>query len=119
MRPRNRIAVFVKFVKELERKHAIRIRSFGHAGDGNLHIYVCKDDLSEAAWREKLDRVMRELYDKAIELDGKVSGEHGIGHAKVPFLRQSEGETYFNLIQAVKQAFDPQGILNPGKVCGR
>ena len=116
--PRNRIAGFVKFVKELERRHAIRIRSFGHAGDGNLHIYVCKDQLPEAVWHEKLDRVMRELYDKASELDGKVSGEHGIGHAKVPFLRQSEGETYFSLITAVKQAFDPQGILNPGKICG-
>jgi glycolate oxidase len=115
--PRDRIAVFMKFVKELEQKYAIRIRSFGHAGDGNLHIYVCKDDLSERLWREKLDGVMAELYDKAVELEGKVSGEHGIGHAKAQFLAESEGEVYMRLVQAVKQAFDPKNILNPGKIC--
>jgi len=115
--PRNRIALFVKFVNELEKKYEIRIRSFGHAGDGNLHIYVCKDNLDNKVWHEKLDKVMKEMYDKAVELEGQVSGEHGIGHAKIPFLRDSLGDTYMSLMKSIKLAFDPKGILNPGKVC--
>lgn len=115
--PRNQVARFVKFVKELERTHKIRIRSFGHAGDGNLHVYVCKDDLSDLEWKQRLDPVMQAMYDKAIELKGQVSGEHGIGHAKVEFLRKSVGKTQMNLMKGIKQAFDPQNILNPGKVC--
>ncbi|MGE4283477.1 MAG: FAD-binding oxidoreductase [Clostridia bacterium] len=115
--PRNQIAVFVKFVNELEKKYQIRIRSFGHAGDGNLHVYVCKDNLSSEIWQEKLDKVMKAMYGKAIELKGQVSGEHGIGHAKIPFLKESAGETYMQLIKSIKLAFDPKNILNPGKVC--
>jgi len=116
--PRNKIAVFVKYIKQLEEKYQIRIRSFGHAGDGNLHVYVCKDQLPDEVWHEKLQKVMKEMYDKAIELEGQVSGEHGIGHAKIPFLYESVGSQYMQLMQAVKKAFDPKGILNPGKVVG-
>jgi glycolate oxidase len=116
--PRNQVARFVKFVKELERTYQIRIRSFGHAGDGNLHVYVCKDQLSDAEWKRRLERVMEALYDKAVELKGQVSGEHGIGHAKVGFLRNSIGRTQMNLMKGIKLAFDPKNILNPGKVCG-
>lgn len=116
--PRNQVARFVKFVKELERTYQIRIRSFGHAGDGNLHVYVCKDQLSDAEWKRRLERVMQAMYDKAGELGGQVSGEHGIGHAKVGFLRNSIGRTQMNLMKGIKLAFDPKNILNPGKVCG-
>ncbi len=116
--PRNQVARFVKFVKELERTYQIRIRSFGHAGDGNLHVYVCKDQLSDTEWKQRLNPVMRAMYDKAIELNGQVSGEHGIGHAKVDFLRNSVGQTQMNLMKGIKLAFDPKNILNPGKVCG-
>lgn len=115
--PRNKIAVFVKFVNELEKKYEIRIRSFGHAGDGNLHIYVCKDDLQNEVWNDKLEKVMKEMYDKAMELDGQVSGEHGVGHAKIPYLKDSVGGTCMQLMKSIKQGFDPRNILNPGKVC--
>lgn len=115
--PRDRIALFMNFVKELGEKYQIRIRSFGHAGDGNLHIYVCRDDLDKATWQEKLGQVMGELYKKAMELEGQVSGEHGIGHAKVPYLRQSLGDIQMGLMRSIKLAFDPKNILNPGKVC--
>lgn len=115
--PRNQVARFVKFVKELERVHQIRIRSFGHAGDGNLHVYVCKDKLSDLEWKQRLEPVMQAMYDKAIELNGQVSGEHGIGHAKVGFLRNSVGRIQMDLMKGIKLAFDPKNILNPGKVC--
>jgi glycolate oxidase len=115
--PRVQVAGFVKYVKELGRKYEIRIRSFGHAGDGNLHVYVCKDQLSEADWGERLTAVMAAMYQKALELGGQVSGEHGIGHAKMGFLRESVGDTAMGLMQGIKRAFDPGNILNPGKIC--
>jgi glycolate oxidase len=115
--PRNQVARFVKYVKELERMYQIRIRSFGHAGDGNLHVYVCKDQLTEADWNKRLTAVMAALYQKAQELGGQVSGEHGIGHAKREFLRESVGDPAMRLMQGIKLAFDPGNILNPGKIC--
>ena len=116
--PRNQIPAFVTFTNSLERELGVRIRYFGHAGDGNIHIYVCRDSLPEAEWTQKLDAAMQRLYKKAAQLAGKVSGEHGIGHAKIGFLRESEGALYMELIAGVKRAFDPTGILNPGKVVG-
>jgi glycolate oxidase len=115
--PGNQVARFVKYVKELEKTHQIRIRSFGHAGDGNLHVYVCKDLLAEADWNRRLTAVMAALYQKARELGGQVSGEHGIGHAKKEFLRESVGDTAMRLMRGIKLTFDPGNILNPGKVC--
>lgn len=116
--PRNRIADFVKYSDELQKEFDIRIKSFGHAGDGNLHIYVLRDDLDDAAWREKLNAVFDCMYEKSRELGGKVSGEHGIGYAKLPFLKESMGENGMALLKGIKAAFDPKMILNPGKVVG-
>ena len=114
--PRDRIADFVKFVNGLEKECEIRIRSFGHAGDGNIHVYVCKDDLEEDVWMERLNKVMKKMYDKSEEMGGQVSGEHGIGHAKVGYLEQSLGEKNIQIMEGIKAAFDPKFILNPGKV---
>ena len=94
----------------------MRVCSFGHAGDGNLHIYACRDELSEADWKRGVAQVMDGLYDAARAMDGEVSGEHGIGHAKRAFLHHSVGETQVELMRGIKKAFDPNGILNPGKV---
>jgi glycolate oxidase len=115
--PRNKIALFVKHVKQLEQQYQIRILSFGHAGDGNLHIYICKDDLETAIWQQQLPLIMQQLYDKAAQLEGKVSGEHGIGHAKITYLHQTEGTGVMELLWQIKTVFDPTNILNPGKVC--
>jgi glycolate oxidase len=114
--PRNKIAEYVRYVNTLEKEYSVRIRSFGHAGDGNLHVYLCKDDLEEETWKTKCAQIMKALYDKAIELEGQVSGEHGIGHAKIPYLEESIGSTSFALMKGIKQVFDPKNILNPGKV---
>lgn len=115
--PRNRIAEFIKFTDKLQKEFNIRIRSFGHAGDGNLHIYILKDDLSDNEWKNKLSAVFEALYNKSKELRGLVSGEHGIGFAKKSYMFEQYGDEYITLMRNIKFAFDPKNILNPGKVC--
>ena len=114
--PRSNVADFVLFSHALQKKYGVRIRSFGHAGDGNLHIYVLRDELDEAAWKKTLAEVFAELYGKARELHGQVSGEHGIGYAKKPFLKESLSPETRALMRGIKAVFDPNHILNPGKV---
>ena len=114
--PRDHIAAFVHESVEIGKRAGVRVCSFGHAGDGNLHIYACRDELSEADWKRGVAQVMDELYAAARRMDGEVSGEHGIGHAKRAFLQESVGEAQVELMRGIKAAFDPNGILNPGKV---
>ena len=114
--PRSKVAEFVIFSHELQKKHHVRIRSFGHAGDGNLHIYILRDDLDEAAWKTVLAETFEDLYAKSRALGGQVSGEHGIGFAKKPFLAASLSDPVRALMRGIKGVFDPKGILNPRKV---
>ena len=114
--PRNSIAEFVRQMSGISKRSGLRIRSFGHAGDGNLHIYVCRDGLAEQEWKQHLTSVMAQLYAAARDLNGQVSGEHGIGHAKKHFLLESLGEKQLELMRGIKAVFDPNGILNPGKI---
>lgn len=115
--PRNRVADFVKYTKVVERQVGARLSGFGHAGDGNLHVYVLRDGLDAETYSRKLAQAFDLLYGKAAELGGQVSGEHGIGFAKKAFLAESVGEVSVGLMRRIKAAFDPHGILNPGKVC--
>ncbi|MGL5207246.1 MAG: FAD-binding oxidoreductase [Acidaminococcaceae bacterium] len=115
--PRNKVAEFVKYTNELQHEFDINIKSFGHAGDGNLHIYILRDQLGSEEWESKRESVMNAMYTKAKEFDGEVSGEHGIGCAKKPYLENSKGEEYMALLKNIKMAFDPKLLLNPGKVC--
>ncbi|WP_297629880.1 FAD-binding oxidoreductase [uncultured Clostridium sp.] len=115
--PRDKVAQFVKFTDKLQEKVEIRIRSFGHAGDGNLHVYILRDDLEEKEWHKKLEEAMGYMYEKAKELKGQVSGEHGIGFAKVPYMKKALEKDCVDIMRGVKNVFDPNNILNPGKVC--
>lgn len=115
--PGNQVDTFIKYTHELAAQFHVRIPSFGHAGDGNLHVYICRDELNDADWERTLSACFDRMYEKAVELGGLVSGEHGIGYAKKEFLRRQYGQTPIVLMQGIKQVFDPKNILNPGKVC--
>ncbi len=115
--PVDKIPAFLIYIRSLGDEVGIRIRNFGHAGDGNLHIYCCSNDLEEDEFKRRVKIIMDKAYTKCAELEGQVSGEHSIGHAKMVYLRESAGEDVFALMGEIKRVFDPDGILNPGKVC--
>ena len=115
--PRSEVSDYIKFTYELQDKYNIRIPSFGHAGDGNLHIYICRDNYSKEQFDIILKNVFDEMYEKAISVGGLVSGEHGIGYAKKGYMKQQLGETQIALMNGIKHVFDPNNILNPGKIC--
>ena len=114
--PRDRVADFVRYTHEVSKKLGVRIPSFGHAGDGNLHVYICRDNLPAIKWAKVLDAAFALLYDKAREMNGLVSGEHGIGYAKKQYMEETVGETQLRVMRGIKAAFDPNNILNPGKI---
>ena len=114
--PVNKVDEFIKFTHALADEMNVRIPSFGHAGDGNLHIYICRDNLDDAKWEEILAECFDKMYKKAKELGGLVSGEHGIGFAKKGYLKELYGETPIAIMQGIKKVFDEKNILNPGKI---
>ncbi len=115
--PPSRVADFIVYTHEIAEEMHIRIPSFGHAGDGNLHIYICRDDLDDAAWAEMKTLCFDKMYRRAEELGGLVSGEHGIGYAKKDYLGRQLGDTMMALMRGIKETFDEKRILNPGKIC--
>ena len=115
--PRSEVSEFIKFTYELQAKYNIRIPSFGHAGDGNLHIYICRDNYTKDEFNSILEQVFDELYERAISVGGLVSGEHGIGYAKKHYMKRQLGDTQIELMNGIKKVFDPNNILNPGKIC--
>ncbi|HBP38001.1 MAG TPA: 2-hydroxy-acid oxidase [Clostridiales bacterium] len=115
--PRTHVADFIKYTHRLAEELQIRLPSFGHAGDGNLHVYVCRDALDEPAWQEKSALAFDRMYEKSIELGGLVSGEHGIGYAKKGYMQHQYGPVQTRLMLQIKAVFDPLNILNPGKIC--
>ena len=115
--PVNKIDEFIKFTHELAKEQNVRIPSFGHAGDGNLHIYICRDELGQEEWEKTLSACFDAMYKRAEEIGGLVSGEHGIGYAKKEYMKKQYGETPILLMQGIKKVFDDKNILNPGKIC--
>ena len=114
--PRDKVAEFIRYTHDIQKQVGLKIKSFGHAGDGNLHVYPHKDDLSEEVWQERLSKAFELMFNKARELNGEVSGEHGIGYAKSSYFCESKDESYVNILKGIKSAFDPKNILNPGKI---
>ncbi len=115
--PVNQIPTYLSFVKSLEDQYDFAIKSFGHAGDGNLHIYTCANDMEEEEFKRQVAGFMDIIYKKAAECGGLISGEHGIGSGKMEYLAAFAGETSMRLMKGIKEVFDPKMILNPGKIC--
>lgn len=115
--PRSCVARFIRYTYEVARQVGLRIPSFGHAGDGNLHVYLCRDELDKAEFDRRLARAFELMYTEAARLGGLVSGEHGIGWAKKEYLARQYGPVQMELMRGIKRAFDPNGILNPDKIC--
>jgi len=113
--PRSRIAEMVDFIQEVAERHQLKIGTFGHAGDGNLHPTAVLDSADEGAVL-RARAAFDEIFARAIELDGTITGEHGIGISKLPFLERQLGTDHMALLRRIKAAFDPNGILNPGKL---
>ena len=113
--PINKSAEFVKYTKAISNRHQVSIQSFGHAGDGNVHLCIIKGTLKEEEWQEKLQLVLEDLYQKAAELGGLPSGEHGIGLTKLKYYLDYANEVQITLMRNLKKAFDVNQILNPNK----
>ena len=115
--PVTQIAKFLGYVETLEETVGLKVRSFGHAGDGNLHIYNCSNDMDPEEFKRQVAAFMKRAYGKATELGGLISGEHGIGRGKMEYLAEMVGPVNMRLMEGIKHTFDPNMILNPGKVC--
>lgn len=113
--PRSRLAEMVMFIGETARKYDLEICTFGHAGDGNLHP-TCLTDEGNHAVIERVEKAFAEIFAKAVELGGTITGEHGVGLAKQDFLEWKCGAAGVEMMRRLKDAFDPHGLLNPGKV---
>ena len=103
----------LKEIQEIEGELRLPIVNFGHAGDGNIHVNVLVNE-EEALPRAR--EAVRRIFQRAVALGGTLSGEHGIGTAKAPFLSTELGENEMDAMKRVKDLFDPKGILNPGKI---
>jgi len=113
--PRNAIPEAIRRIKAIGKQYGLPIVVFGHAGDGNLHPNILFDQRDPEQW-EKLEPMVKEVFRVALDLGGTLSGEHGIGTFKLPYMREALGQASINIQWRVKQALDPQNILNPGKV---
>ena len=113
--PLSRQIELVQSVEELRKKYGIKIGVFGHCGDGNLHVNLMYDEENEEETSRAVS-ALRELMSQVISLDGAISGEHGVGLAKTPFVREQFKDAEWNAMLAVKKALDPKNILNPGKI---
>lgn len=114
--PRAEIAEYLEYTEEVSKNLGLRMPYFGHVGDGNLHIYFCKDDLELEVFENKLKEAFDLMYDRAFEIGGLVSGEHGVGYMKREYLVRQAGETQMDLMRGIKKLFDPKNILNPDKI---
>jgi glycolate oxidase len=114
--PRPRIAEMVERIDEIADRHDVTIATFGHAGDGNLHPTCVVGSREDTETIARAELAFKDIFTTAIELGGTITGEHGVGKAKLPYLSTQLGPDQVSLLRRVKNAFDPAGILNPGKL---
>jgi glycolate oxidase len=115
--PRSEIPRLLKGIKEIAVRHGVRIVCFGHAGDGNVHVNILKDDLAMDRWQSLIPTLIdQEIYGLTLSLGGMITGEHGIGVTRRRYLPMALDRAQIEVMRGIKAAFDPHGILNPGKI---
>ena len=114
--PRAELPVLLKGVKEIGKKYGFRSICYGHAGDGNLHVNIIKEDISDDDWNTKVPLGIREIFQLCVKLGGTISGEHGIGYVQKNYIDIAFNDAQIKLMKGIKTLFDPKGILNPGKI---
>ena len=114
--PRANLPKLISGIKEIGKRYGFNTVCFGHLGDGNLHVNILKESISEEDWENKIPIGIGEIFKLTVELGGTLSGEHGIGIAKRPYMNIAMSEVNLNLMRGIKKVFDPSGILNPGKI---
>jgi glycolate oxidase len=113
--PRSRLPEMMSFLADLASRRNLKIVNFGHAGDGNVHVNLMISGTDEDE-RRRADEAVYEIFAKTVALGGTISGEHGIGISKAPFLEMEVGPLGVSVMKRLKGCFDPNGILNPGKI---
>jgi glycolate oxidase len=114
--PRARIPELLKGIKEVAAEEDVRIICFGHAGDGNVHVNALKDQIPTERWDRLVPVISEKIYRICLELGGMITGEHGIGVTRRAYLPLALDAAQIEVMRQIRAAFDPNGILNPGKI---
>lgn len=114
--PRGNLPALITAIKDIGRQYGFNSVCFGHVGDGNLHVNVLKENIDDAYWNKEVNEGIAEIFKAVVKLGGTLSGEHGIGIAKRPYMHLAMAEKNLDLMRGIKKVFDPNGILNPEKI---
>lgn len=114
--PRYMLPELLKGIKQIGAKHGFKSVCYGHAGDGNLHVNIIKGDMTDDNWQTQVPLGIREIFQLTIALKGTLSGEHGIGYVQKNYMDIAFSKVHLELMESIKRVFDPNNILNPGKI---
>ncbi len=114
--PRYELPVLLKGIKEIGNKYGFQSVCYGHAGDGNLHVNIIKGNMTDEAWQTEVTKGVREIFELTVSLKGTLSGEHGIGFVQKNYMDIAFNTTSLQIMKGIKQLFDPNNIMNPGKI---
>ncbi|TGD59099.1 FAD-binding oxidoreductase [Flavobacterium humi] len=114
--PRYELPKLLQGIKEIGKKYGFKSVCYGHAGDGNLHVNIIKSDMTDANWKTEVPKGIREIFELTVSLKGTLSGEHGIGFVQKNYMDIAFSEVQLQLMRNIKRVFDPNNVLNPGKI---
>jgi glycolate oxidase len=114
--PRYELPKLLNGIKTIGKKYGFQSVCYGHAGDGNLHVNIIKGTMSDENWKTEVPKGIREIFELTVSLKGTLSGEHGIGYVQKDYMPIAFSKTHLELMERIKFVFDPNGILNPGKI---
>jgi glycolate oxidase len=114
--PRYELPTLLEGIKTIGNKYGFQSVCYGHAGDGNLHVNIIKGEMTDDNWKTEVPKGIREIFELTVSLKGTLSGEHGIGYVQKNYMDIAFSATQLQLMKGIKNVFDPNGILNPGKI---